>query len=419
MLSGLFKLSFISFIANVLTKSGVFIVSVALSHTLSIGDYATYSLLYNLTMVLGTLSAASFGMLITNKVSKFNIPTLVLLRNRLPISIFLSFLCALLAYFFVELQGIKSVLLFFFVFICSIAYSIESMLLGGLNARLLYKKILVNGFIKTLVLFLFSFILTLSLGFFGAVLALALYVTFGAVLNYLPFLEENNSVNKLDETKFSIVKEALPLVLTNVMVTGFMWCLNYYAYERLGVEKSALLSVLLQISQIILFVSTSISAPLLPFLNKNHNNKIEVVNLYLPTLLVGIICLIVYKAGVFELVYGNGIINSSSIDMLANMLMITIISIFKLSLFRKNIQAGKLHLSLISNAFWLFLVLTCVLYFGFELDVLIKSMLFAHVITALTSLYMYHVNDVIKVDVFLNFNGFIFMVFLMFFWWVL
>ena len=56
MLSKLFRLGFLSFIANVLTKSGVFAVSIALSHKLSIDDYATYSLLYNLIMVLGTLS---------------------------------------------------------------------------------------------------------------------------------------------------------------------------------------------------------------------------------------------------------------------------------------------------------------------------------------------------------------------------
>ncbi|HAS6211397.1 TPA: oligosaccharide flippase family protein [Vibrio vulnificus] len=419
MLSGLFKLGFLSFIANVLTKSGVFIVSMVLSHVLTIEDYATYSLLYNLTMVLGTLSAASFGILITNKVSQLNISTLVLLKNRLPISIFLSFLCALSVYFFVDLKGVEPVALFLFVFVCSVTYSIESMLSGGLNAKLLYKKILINGLLKTLVLFIFSFILTWTFGFVGSVLALALYVFFGAIFNYIPFVNEKNTNKWFSENKYILFKEALPLILTNVMVTGFIWCLNYYAYESLGTQESGLLSVLLQISQMILFISTALSAPLLPFLNKFDNKKVELSNLYIPTILVGSISLIAYKAGIFQLAYGNGIINSSNVDLLADILMITIISIFKLSLFRKNIQAGKLHLSLINNALWLSLVFVGILCFGFELEVLIRAMLFSHIVTVFTSLYMYNLNDVIKVKLFFDFYGFLFIVYIAFCWWIL
>lgn len=140
MLSSLFRLGFLSFIANVITKSGVFAISIALSHKLSIDDYATYSLLYNLIMVLGTLSAASFGILITNQVSKFNISTLMLVKNRLPICVLLSFLCAILSYYFVSLNEVEPIFLLFFVLTTSVAYSIESMFVGGLNAKLSYKK---------------------------------------------------------------------------------------------------------------------------------------------------------------------------------------------------------------------------------------------------------------------------------------
>ncbi|MBQ4844377.1 hypothetical protein [Pseudoalteromonas sp. MMG005] len=419
MLNRLFGFSLLSLTANVLTKSGVFIVLIYLSHFLTIEDFATYSLIYNLTMVLGTVSAASFGILITNLVSKLNISIIALIKNRLPVSIILSFLSSLVACFFIDLNGISAPYLFVFIFICSLSYSIESMSHGGLNAKLLYKKILFNGFIKVSALILGSVILTQIFGFIGSILALALYVFLGSVLNFFSLLVDNNIKDKYFETKREVISEALPLLLTNIMVTGSMWCLNYYAYDNLGAAESSLLSVLLQITQLILFATTAFTAPLLPFLNRLENKNIELVNLYVPTLIVGVICLFLYEIGFFEVIYGNGIINSSNVELLAYMMMISILSVFKLSLFRKNIQAGKLHLSLINNSIWLLLVFLGIVYFGFEIAVLVQSMLFAHFITLFTSLYMYHTSGVVRAEMFVNIKGLMFMFFIMFCGWVL
>ncbi|WP_318487251.1 MATE family efflux transporter [Photobacterium leiognathi] len=414
----LLRSSLLSSVGNALSKSIFFSVSILLSHRLTVNEYAEYSLVYTLCILLGTISAASFGIIITNLVSNRRISAVSLINNRALICLFLSIFSSVVTMYFVDFIFLSNTFVFIVIVLASFLYSIESMMLGGLIGHLEFKVILVGNIIKSFSFFILVFISGYYFDINIIILLIIVYNLIG-VIYFKPKIMAVSYNKHENREKKEIIAEVLPLVITGLLIPGFLWSLNYLIYDRNTAQDSSLFSVLIQINQIVLFLATSMTAPILPIMNRYTSKIVDQINLIIPTAIISVFTWVVYYFNIFSYIFGNNILNDQNRHLVGFMLFSSIIMVFKNSLFRKNIQVGKLYLSLLNNVIWLIIMMTYLGVYGFGVKEVVTGFLIAHIITCITSMILYTYFKVFEVESFINQRMIFLSSFFFISWWIL
>ena len=394
----LIKSSLIYTFGNVFSKALFFLVSIMLTHLLSADDYANYSLLYNFLILAGTIAAASFGIIATHEVSKDGIDALDFTKKQLPVIVLLALIVSVVMNEY--LRFLTNILNEYFlcgvVLILTCMYAVDAILQGSIIGLEQYKRLVANNMVKSTVFLLASLCLTYSFGLSGALLSVPFYIFVGFALNF-EAVRQHRSHIPTSKTRSDYFIESLPMLATNTLILGFMWIVGYLILINLGGAKAAEFNVILQIIQILLFFVASLSAPLLPFLNKNKGRNADLINLYVPFLMILLVSQVVYLSGLFKEIIGGNIVNDDNHYLVLYALMIAQLSTLKFSLFRKNIQKGSTYLSLVNNVIWLLLVGIYIIIAGFSVENVMYAFFWSHLATFITCLALYEYYDVVSV----------------------
>ena len=394
----LIKSSLIYTFGNVFSKALFFLVSIMLTHLLSADDYANYSLLYNFLILAGTIAAASFGIIATHEVSKDGIDALDFTRKQLPVIVVLALIVSVVMneYLRFPTNILNEYFLCGVVLILTCMYAVDAIMQGSIVGLEQYKRLVANNMVKSTVFLLASLCLTYSFGLSGALLSVPFYIFVGFALNF-ETVRQHRSHIPTSKTRIDYFIESLPMLATNTLILGFMWIIGYLILINLGGAKAAEFNVILQIIQILLFFVASLSAPLLPFLNKNKGRNADLINLYVPFLMILLVSQVVYLSGLFKEIIGGNIVNDDNHYLVLYALMIAQLSTLKFSLFRKNIQKGSTYLSLVNNVIWLLLVGVYILIAGFSVENVMYAFFWSHLATFITCLALYEYYDVVSV----------------------
>ena len=394
----LIKSSLIYTFGNVFSKALFFLVSIMLTHLLSADDYANYSLLYNFLILAGTIAAASFGIIATHEVSKDGIDALDFTKKQLPVIVLLALIVSVVMneYLRFPTNILNEYFLCGVVLILTCMYAVDAILQGSIIGLEQYKRLVANNMVKSTVFLLASLCLTYSFGLSGALLSVPFYIFVGFALNF-EAVRQHRSHIPTSKTRSDYFIESLPMLATNTLILGFMWIVGYLILINLGGAKAAEFNVILQIIQILLFFVASLSAPLLPFLNKNKGRNADLINLYVPFLMILLVSQVVYLSGLFKEIIGGNIVNDDNHYLVLYALMIAQLSTLKFSLFRKNIQKGSTYLSLVNNVIWLLLVGIYILIAGFSVENVMYAFFWSHLATFITCLALYEYYDVVSV----------------------
>lgn len=394
----LIKSSLIYTFGNVFSKTLFFLVSIMLTHLLSADDYANYSLLYNFLILAGTIAAASFGIIATHEVSKDGIDALDFTKKQLPVIILLALIVSVVMneYLRFPTNILNEYFLCGVVLILTCMYAVDAIMQGSIVGLEQYKRLVANNMVKSTVFLLASLCLTYSFGLSGALLSVPFYIFVGFALNF-ETVRQHRSHIPTSKTRIDYFIESLPMLATNTLILGFMWIIGYLILINLGGAKAAEFNVILQIIQILLFFVASLSAPLLPFLNKNKGRNADLINLYVPFLMILLVSQVVYLSGLFKEIIGGNIVNDDNHYLVLYALMIAQLSTLKFSLFRKNIQKGSTYLSLVNNVIWLLLVGVYILIAGFSVENVMYAFFWSHLATFITCLALYEYYDVVSV----------------------
>ena len=394
----LIKSSLIYTFGNVFSKALFFLVSIMLTHLLSADDYANYSLLYNFLILAGTIAAASFGIIATHEVSKDGIDALDFTKKQLPVIVLLALIVSVVMneYIHFPTNILNEYFLCGVVLILTCMYAVDAIMQGSIVGLEQYKRLVANNMVKSTVFLLASLCLTYSFGLSGALLSVPFYIFVGFALNF-ETVRQHRSHIPTSKTRSDYFIESLPMLATNTLILGFMWIIGYLILTNLGGAKAAEFNVILQIIQILLFFVASLSAPLLPFLNKNKGRNADLINLYVPFLMILLVSQVVYLSGLFKEIIGGNIVNDDNHYLVLYALMIAQLSTLKFSLFRKNIQKGSTYLSLVNNVIWLILVGVYILIAGFSVENVMYAFFWSHVATFITCLALYEYYDVVSV----------------------
>ena len=393
----LIKSSLIYTFGNVFSKALFFLVSIMLTHLLSADDYANYSLLYNFLILAGTIAAASFGIIATHEVSKDGIDALDFTKKQLPVIVLLALIVSVVMneYLRFPTNILNEYFLCGVVLILTCMYAVDAILQGSIVGLEQYKRLVANNMVKSTVFLLASLCLTYSFGLSGALLSVPFYIFVGFAFNF-ETVRQHRSHIPISKTRSDYFIESLPMLATNTLILGFMWVIGYLILINLGGAKAAEFNVILQIIQILFFVA-SLSAPLLPFLNKNKGRNADLINLYVPFLMILLVSQVVYLSGLFKEIIGGNIVNDDNHYLVLYALMIAQLSTLKFSLFRKNIQKGSTYLSLVNNVIWLLLVGIYILIAGFSVENVMYAFFWSHLATFITCLALYEYYDVVSV----------------------
>ena len=394
----LIKSSLIYTFGNVFSKALFFLVSIMLTHLLSADDYANYSLLYNFLILAGTIAAASFGIIATHEVSKDGIDALDFTKKQLPVIVLLALIVSVVMneYLRFPTNILNEYFLCGVVLILTCMYAVDAILQGSIIGLEQYKRLVANNMVKSTVFLLASLCLTYSFGLSGALLSVPFYIFVGFALNF-EAVRQHRSHIPTSKTRSDYFIESLPMLATNTLILGFMWIVGYLILINLGGAKAAEFNVILQIIQILLFFVASLSAPLLPFLNKNKGRNADLINLYVPFLMILLVSQVVYLSGLFKEIIGGNIVNDDNHYLVLYALMIAQLSTLKFSLFRKNIQKGSTYLSLVNNVIWLLLVGIYIIIAGFSVENVMYAFFWSHLATFITCLALYEYYDVVSV----------------------
>lgn len=394
----LIKSSLIYTFGNVFSKALFFLVSIMLTHLLSADDYANYSLLYNFLILAGTIAAASFGIIATHEVSKDGIDALDFTKKQLPVIVLLALIVSVVMneYLRFPTNILNEYFLCGVVLILTCMYAVDAILQGSIVGLEQYKRLVANNMVKSTVFLLASLCLTYSFGLSGALLSVPFYIFVGFAFNF-ETVRQHRSHIPISKTRSDYFIESLPMLATNTLILGFMWVIGYLILINLGGAKAAEFNVILQIIQILLFFVASLSAPLLPFLNKNKGRNADLINLYVPFLMILLVSQVVYLSGLFKEIIGGNIVNDDNHYLVLYALMIAQLSTLKFSLFRKNIQKGSTYLSLVNNVIWLLLVGIYILIAGFSVENVMYAFFWSHLATFITCLALYEYYDVVSV----------------------
>lgn len=394
----LIKSSLIYTFGNVFSKALFFLVSIMLTHLLSADDYANYSLLYNFLILAGTIAAASFGIIATHEVSKDGIDALDFTKKQLPVIILLALIVSVVMneYLRFPTNILNEYFLCGVVLILTCMYAVDAIMQGSIVGLEQYKRLVANNMVKSTVFLLASLCLTYSFGLSGALLSVPFYIFVGFAFNF-ETVRQHRSHIPTSKTRIDYFIESLPMLATNTLILGFMWVIGYLILINLGGAKAAEFNVILQIIQILLFFVASLSAPLLPFLNKNKGRNADLINLYVPFLMILLVSQVVYLSGLFKEIIGGNIVNDDNHYLVLYALMIAQLSTLKFSLFRKNIQKGSTYLSLVNNVIWLLLVGIYILIAGFSVENVMYAFFWSHLATFITCLALYEYYDVVSV----------------------
>ncbi|MGR5369078.1 hypothetical protein [Photobacterium damselae] len=393
----LFKKILFSGFGSVLSKGGIYFITVFLSHKLSSADFAIYSLILTTVTYLGSLSTLGMSIIITDLVSKNDIGKKVinvLYKKILPFS---SVFFSIVGFFIIEGKINNDIYFTLLIYLLVLGICFElyfSSIVSGKNDFEYLAKI---NIIKSLLTIgsIFLFLINTNVYYFFISYGFALLIS-----NFMLFIKVNSYSYKDGITLCSIVSRASPLLLSDLLVPGFIWGVGIYLASSLSIDDMARFNMINQLGVLSIFIVNALLSPILPHINSFGRDN-EVKYIYIPCFVFFVFSLFISYTDIYTKLIGNNLLinERTSINII---LSITLISIFKLGLIRKNIQKGNTYISLFSNVFWFISVLISSYYIGLDnVENVFKSLFIAHICSLLFSIYIYiKVKVINKMDIF-------------------
>ncbi|WP_181713497.1 oligosaccharide flippase family protein, partial [Vibrio tarriae] len=389
MKNNLIKKIIFSGLGNALNKGFIYLSTVLYSFNLSKDLFSEFSLVITTITMVGGLSTIGTSMVITNNVSKnnFNKSVIKKLLTIIPLAA-LILTIFVLPYVVRNATFIDAIKLPIIILSCSILVAIDGLLMAILAGKLKYEVIAVGNLLKSIPLMCSVLFFTTKFGylafFFGFIVSLIVGIVFMSN-EVVKDLNGNDYRVKTSE----ILAQSIPLFISDIIVLGSIWTLGVYLAEKFTLIELGIFNLVNQINIIFAFITTSLLSPILPYVNKIRADTREKIYTYTPCYIFGFLALIFSNTYIYQQFVGNGLLVGQE-ESIKNVLAITLISVFKMSLIRRSVQAGKTVVSLISNIFWG--LSTVVIFYAKDINSVssVFDVLFlSHLITLFFTLFLY------------------------------